>query len=190
MDKISKAYLISDTHFFHDRIIEFCYRPTNFAELIINQWKSTVHDEDIVYHLGDVLFGNQEQLSNILKALPGTKILIRGNHDRSHSNNWFIKAGFSAVLEKAQVGNILLSHMPSRLSEEDIQEGIINVHGHFHVAPPDRWEGRLKERITPNHFLLAIEKVKYKPVLLEEVGKKKYVMSSKDIIDGVVSISS
>lgn len=183
-DKPVKYFALADSHFFHERCItHFCFRPKNFNELIIKNWKNTVSEQDIVIHLGDVIWGSQEQLIEIMEQLPGTKILIRGNHDRSHTNNWFINAGFSVVLEKAQVSGIIFSHMPSILNQEEIDRDIINVHGHFHNNPPERWEPELKSRITKNHYLLSLEDVNYKPISLDLIRKRKLIKNSRELID-------
>jgi calcineurin-like phosphoesterase family protein len=184
--KPSKTYIITDTHFFHNRIVtDFCFRPKNFHDLIINGWKNTVNENDVVFNLGDVTWGTKDQLLHIMQQLPGTKILVRGNHDRSYSNNWFIEAGFSAVLEKAQVSGVILSHFPAILNKEEIERGIINVHGHFHNNDPKRWEPKLKERITDNHFLLSLEDVGYTPVSLEKIAKRKFIFNSNELIKGI-----
>ena len=183
----SKYYVITDTHHYHDRIVtQFIFRPANFNELIIKNWQTTIKENDIVFHLGDVIWGNKEQLKSIMDQLPGTKILIRGNHDKNHSNNWFLDCGFSVVLQKAQFGNIILSHTPSILNEEEIERGIINVHGHFHSNPPERWEQHLKDRITNNHFLLSLEKVNYFPNSTELIRKRKFIQNSKELIDSIM----
>jgi len=181
-NKISKTYVLTDSHFSHNLMQEYCGRPSNFDSLIIKQWKATVHPCDIVYHLGDVTWGNKEQLSQIMSDLPGTKILIRGNHDRNHSNNWFIQAGFSAVLEKAQISGIILSHFPAIMTEEEIERGIINVHGHFHNINPKRWEKQLIKRITSNHYLLILEDVEYRPISLEFIRKRRFIVNSKELL--------
>jgi len=182
-NKPSKYYIITDTHHFHNRIVtDFGFRPANFNELIIKKWQSTVSENDVVFHLGDVTWGTKEQLSSIMCQLPGTKILIRGNHDRSYSNNWFIKSGFAVVLEKAQAGGAILSHFPAILNKEEIDRGIINVHGHFHNNPAERWEKRFTDRITNNHYLLALEYTDYAPVALELILKKRFVKNSKELL--------
>ena len=173
----------TDTHFSHSLMQEYCNRPANFDQLIINQWRNTVQPQDVIFHLGDVVFGmDREKTKEIINELPGTKILIRGNHDKNHSNNWFIKVGFSAVLEKAQTCGVILSHMPAILREEEIKRGIINVHGHYHNAPPKRWERELVKRITRNHYLLILEDLNYRPVLLEDVRRGKFVKNTKKLL--------
>jgi len=182
-NNISKTYVITDTHWSHSLMQKFCNRPPNFDQLIINQWRATVKPQDIVYHLGDVTWGSQEQLSTIMSVLPGTKILVRGNHDRNHSNNWFIQAGFAAVLEKAQVSGVILSHVPAIMGQEEIDRGIINLHGHFHNNSAKRWEKHLTERITESHYLLVLEDLDYRPLSMEHVAKRKFIVNSKKLLE-------
>jgi calcineurin-like phosphoesterase family protein len=180
---ISKVYLITDTHFFHIKMQEYCQRPLNFNTLIIDKWKSIVKVQDLVYHLGDVIWGNLDQLSLIMKELPGTKILIRGNHDKHHSDNFFIRSGFSAVLDQVRIKKIIIfSHFPVELSQKEIGDGLINIHGHFHNNPSERWEKELKSRITEHHFLLSLEDVNYCPVSLSSVMGGKNIKSTKSLI--------
>jgi len=181
---VSKSYLLTDPHFGHVKMQEYCNRPPDFDQKIINQWRATVQPQDIVYVLGDVTWGSQEQLLQIMQGLPGTKILIRGNHDRSHSNNWFIQTGFSAVLEKAQVSGVILSHFPVDLSQEEINYGIINIFGHFHNNDPKKWEKNLCKRITSHHYLMILEDIEYKPINLEIARKGRFVKNAKDLLEG------
>jgi len=182
-NKISKYYITTDLHFCHTaQMVEYCDRPANYEQLIINNWKATVQPQDIVIDLGDVCFSNKEDLVPILKQLPGTKILVKGNHDRSHSNNWFISAGYSMVCEKIQISRVILSHFPAILNEQELELGIINIHGHFHNAKREKWEKLYKSRLTNNHYLLALEYVNYRPILLETAKKGKFVKRTLEIL--------
>lgn len=182
-NKISKNYIIADTHWSHTKMIEYCTRPPDFDQKIIKQWQVTIQPQDIVYHLGDVTWGSQGQLQTIMSGLPGTKILVRGNHDRNHSNNWFIQAGFAAVVEKAQVSGVILSHFPALMTQEELDFGIINIHGHFHNNPPKKWEQKLKDKITSSHFLMILENIEYRPISLESARKGKFVYNSKKLVE-------
>lgn len=75
-------YFTADTHFNHDKIIEFCNRPfkdvTEMNKKLIIYWNSRVNKGDLVYHLGDFGWRNYEP---ILNQLNGQIILIRGSHD-------------------------------------------------------------------------------------------------------------
>ena len=74
------TYIIADTHFNHENIIKYCARPFENAahmnEYIIQKWNETVSTIDLVYHLGDVGFGSNEQLKNLIDRLNGIKILL------------------------------------------------------------------------------------------------------------------
>ena len=82
-----KIFGISDTHFNHQRIIDYCNRPyadsKEMDEDMIKKWNETVSNNDVVLHLGDFGLGNKEYIASIVKRLNGKKILIMGNHD-----NW------------------------------------------------------------------------------------------------------
>jgi calcineurin-like phosphoesterase family protein len=79
-------FFTSDTHFGHQNIIKYCNRPfdsvDHMNEMLIHNWNSVVHEEDLVFHLGDVALGPWEAWNSILTRLNGTKILVVGNHDR------------------------------------------------------------------------------------------------------------
>ena len=176
MKNIRNSWIISDTHFLHKRVRLFCARPSNYQELIIRYWKELIKPNDIIYHLGDVIFGNKKQLSDFMEDLPGTKILIRGNHDKNHSNNFFIDAGFNLVCDSIRINrHIILSHKPIKLYDEDK----INIHGHFHNITSKNWEPELKEILTDNHYLYSIEENKYKPILLKNPFNPKILIKSK-----------
>ena len=94
-------------------------------------------------------------------------------------------AGFTAVMEKAQVNRVLLSHTPAIMTKEERDFGIINVHGHFHNNSAKQWEKHLSERITDSHYLLSLEKVNYYPVLLEAILRREFVENSLEILEKV-----
>lgn len=178
-DRAKREWIISDTHFGHYLMQTYCSRPKDFEERIIKHWKRLVEPEDIVYHLGDVIWGTKEKLTYILSQLPGTKVLVKGNHDWCHSDTWFYNAGFSLVCYSIMIRkNIVLSHWPI-----EIQEDQVNIHGHFHNNPVEKWEKGLVSKVTKNHFLYAIENHNYEPLLLESVLQKKNIPNTLDLIN-------
>ena len=70
---MSKIFLTSDTHFGHDR--DFIWKPRGFSnvhemnEEIVRRWNSLVTEEDIVYHLGDIMLGDDVSGYDIIKAI-------------------------------------------------------------------------------------------------------------------------
>lgn len=154
-------FFTSDTHFFHERIIELCERPFNnihhMNAQIVNNWNRVVQEDDIVYHLGDVMLGqNFEGNVSYLNNLKGYKILVVGNHDRmfgkmsdAKRERWMDVYGnyFNEIhehitgLELSNGSIVNLSHFPydgdshgddryvnARLPDD----GIPLIHGHTH----------------------------------------------------------
>ena len=101
-------------------------------ETMINNWNSIVTNEDIVYHLGDFCLSSDEEIKNIFNKLNGTKILIRGNHDRKPVK-FYEEVGFKVLTHAPIVLDeykLMLSHVP--LPDTKIKDGYINLHGHIH----------------------------------------------------------
>lgn len=155
-------WVISDTHFQHENIIEYCRRPFNNAnemdEFMIERWNAVVNDSDIVYHLGDVYMGSKEGAQRILSRLSGRKRLIIGNHDTGKDDvllNAFSKISAWRMFPEH---NVLLSHVPIH---QDSLRGLINVHGHTH------------ERGSPPgpYVSACVEMNRYMPVNIEELGR-------------------
>jgi calcineurin-like phosphoesterase family protein len=184
MDRL--VWIITDTLFFHKNMEDKvkwssdhdakCFRPKNFTHKIKAEWNRLVNENDLVYHLGDVAF-REGKLKALMSQLTGTKILIKGNHDKKPFQ-YYMERGFAAVCDSIIVDyrtmikskhkrhmkytKAILSHKPV-----DIPEGVdINIHGHFHNIPRGRWEPELVKKLTVNHYRLALEETKYRPVLL------------------------
>ena len=153
---MNKEWLITDTHFDHENIGVYCDRPNGWEELIIRNWTRIVKPEDVVIHLGDVAVGNKRELKTLLDSLPGTKILVIGNHD-THSAPWFMRNGFAFATDALAYQGVTFSHKPSDTLFDDTD---INIHGHVHntLWTPHKEFSRL----------LAIEHAGYKPVDLRK----------------------
>lgn len=113
------TFIISDTHFKHRRIIEYCDRPFHTVgemnECLVHNWNSVVSPDDFVYHLGDVGFGD---LTEFQHRLNGTIHLIQGNHDSSTTWNTFSFASRQQHLIIEHQGlRILLIHYPIHTEE-------------------------------------------------------------------------
>lgn len=82
----TNIFLVSDTHFDHTNIIKYCNRPFQLTSemnaIMKNNWNTTVGKDDIVFFLGDLVFGRHNQgVSYWFKQLNGTIFFIRGNHE-------------------------------------------------------------------------------------------------------------
>lgn len=181
-----KIFFTSDLHFGHDNIIQYCNRPFSnsleMTEHIIANWNSVVSAEDLVYVVGDVfLHRSHSDCLEIMNRLNGTKILIRGNHDRN-SIIHYQNIGFSAVLEfailKIAKKHVHISHYPFRpslftrlfgkfwnrkskdaKSRYQIDNGQWLIHGHTHS----------KVRQNGRAINVGLEANKYKPISMSEI---------------------
>lgn len=168
---MSKVWIVADTHFNHSNIILYENRPFKDKDemnaALIKQWNETVAPEDIVYHLGDVIFGGKAIKEGILKQLNGYKILRCGNHDnRTTKNQW--KNYFDEVYEDDILyEDLCLSHYP--LSDYEMERllaiGLIkgNVHGHVH--------SQIEGLDQTKYKCVSVELTDYRPIDFDEVKK-------------------
>lgn len=84
-------YIISDTHFGHENIIEYTERPFSSVEEmnaeLIRRWNEKVDETDTVFHLGDISYNNGAPPEWWLDKLNGRIVVVRGNHDSDLSQN-------------------------------------------------------------------------------------------------------
>lgn len=163
---MADIWFISDTHFFHDNIIQYCGRPfanSDFMnECLVENWNSVVKPQDKVYHLGDVALGyggNERELSLILGSLKGHKRLVVGNHDNLKSpslQKHFDKIALWAGFSHKEFG-FTVSHIP--LPIEHLRDGEFCVHGHLHN----------NISTNPKHINVCVEHTGYTPIHIDVV---------------------
>jgi calcineurin-like phosphoesterase family protein len=164
----SEYWLTTDTHFNHKVVtVEgLGSRPIDHGQKQLKWLRHFVRPDDVLIHLGDVIFGAAGELSGFLYAAPcRSKILIKGNHDR-RSNHWYLNQGFDFVCDMIVIDNVLLSHKP----QEFLPEGVdLNIHGHFHDTDHRKHEPQYSKFLDPKvHKLLALEHTGLKPVKLKD----------------------
>jgi len=152
-------WLITDTHFGHEKIREYCGRPENF-ERIIFKYLVPIPESDALIHLGDVCLGKEAEIhARYIEPLRCRKWLVRGNHDQ-RPNTWYLQHGWDFVCEEfgyVHTGKrILFSHTPVNWDKSFD----VNIHGHSHNSEPSL------PIASEHHILLAIEYTEYKPVTL------------------------
>lgn len=140
---MSNLWLISDTHFGHDK--EFIYLPRNFQtveemnEAIVERWNANVKEQDTVYLLGDVAMGSIDNI-NFLTRLKGQIYLAIGNHDTETRLNAIkqlpnIKSiEFGYRLKDGRI-TFLLTHYPQLTGNYD-KSHTYSIHGHTHLSNP------------------------------------------------------
>lgn len=163
-----QIYIVSDLHFHHKNILKHCpvrqkicsAKDENDVEAwdkwIIEKWNNTVNKKDIVYILGDFIFGSQESAKKVLDKLHGKKFLILGNHDKGVDKleNYFEqitqqklvtfkKSNFDFLDEDFQV---FMCHYPM-VTWASKHYGVINTHGHCHGRLDDYNEASTDLRV-------------------------------------------
>ena len=165
-------FVVSDTHFGHANMYKFVEadglpvrknddgtaRDMNECdELMVENWNKTVKDEDIIYHLGDVYFGEGHKH---LWKLKGRKRLLLGNHDDGKDER------LHQVFQKIELWR-MFPEWKIALSHIALHESMLrhkcewNYHGHIHRKPD----------VSPNHFNCSVEVRNYTPVSIEDLIK-------------------
>ncbi len=162
-----KTYLIGCTHFGDEKILSYLddngkqLRPfkslTEMENTLINNYNSTVEDQDLCYFVGDIA-ENLEGLE-LISELNGTKILIAGNHDTQKTSTYlryFKQVRGAVVLPQHK---IIVQHYP--IHSECLYEGWTTIHAHTHHKSVE----------DPRYFSVCPEVNNYHPVDLEDIIK-------------------
>ena len=160
-------WIITDTHFGHHKMQDFCDRPEGFEDTILRNVNQMVRSEDVLVHLGNFcIYKDEEWHTRFMNMCAGKRWLIRGNHDRK-SMGWYLSHGWNFVAEEVTLDlfgkRVSLSHKPI-VSRDDFD---LNIHGHHHntLHHPE-------DETTDKHRLLFIEH-EYCPVSLRRIVERK-----------------
>ena len=185
-----KMFFTSDSHFHHENIIKYCRRPfknveENDAELI-RRWNEKVPEDGIVFHLGDVGFGNPQTINEILNQLNGTIYLVIGNHDwrsivKNHS--WRFREMTQQINMKIGKQHIILNHYPM-LCFAGAWRGIDatwQLFGHVHTSPytDDGLDQQRLKMLFTTQYDVGVDNNDFTPVSYNEVKQiiKNHQMS-------------
>lgn len=167
---MSNIWLTSDTHLGHDK--EFVWGVRGFKnvyemnEAIIERWNKVVGKDDIVYHLGDVMLGNNETGLKLLKQLKGKIYLALGNHDTDTRVELYKDCYNVADVQfgyriKAGKKILLLTHYPQLVANHDDPKPVYSIHGHTHSE--NRWSD------VPHTYNVNMDAHTCTPVALEDI---------------------
>ena len=181
-EQAQNIYFVSDTHFNHKNIIKYCKRPfknieENDTELI-RRWNEKVPKDGIVFHLGDVAFGDPDKVDKILEQLNGTIYLVIGNHDwRRVVNNhkWRFELMTQQINMKIGKRHVILNHYPMLCFSGAWrgEDATYQLFGHVHTSPYTD-EGldqqRLKMLFT-SQYDVGVDNNNFTPVSWKEVDQ-------------------
>jgi len=163
---VERTFFIADTHFGDKSIISYENRPFEnifkMDKTIIDNWNSTVNDEDTVFLLGDFSSYGIEKNIQICSQLKGRKILVMGNHD-TESEKYYFKCGFSSVSRYPIIYENfwILSHEPMYINSN---MPYANIFGHVHNNP-------LYTDYSKQSFCASAERINYTPIEFNIIKK-------------------
>lgn len=153
---------------------EFLYGPRGFNSIeahdeeIIKKWNSIVSPEDEVYHLGDVMLGDNEKGIQYLKSLNGKIHIILGNHDTDNRIKLYetcpniVSIEFATRIKSGEYV-FFLSHYPTCVGIPEDQKKMWCLCGHMHTQ--DKYIDMKKkcyhvELECHNNYPIEIEEIK------------------------------
>jgi calcineurin-like phosphoesterase family protein len=150
---MTKTFITSDLHFFHQGILKFCPKTRPYKDIeemhwkMVLEWNSSVGPEDLVYLLGDVSFGDTNQTNQILQQLQGRIRLVRGNHDNKTLRCPVVQSRFETIDNYLEIDykktKVVMFHFPI-LEWNNCHHGSVHLHGHTHGDPTglEKWRAR------------------------------------------------
>lgn len=169
---MSNIWFCSDTHFGHDR--DFIWQPRGFNNVyemnkaIIKNWNSVIQKDDIVYHLGDLMLGDNQEGLKCVHQLNGIIYLCIGNHDtdsriKLYKNCYNIANVQFAYRLKIGHKSFYLSHYPTMIGNLDENIKVWNICGHSHTKnkyQDMQYKIYHAELDCHNNFPVSLEEVK------------------------------
>ena len=177
-----KIFFTSDTHFGHENILKYCKRPFSSIDEhddeLIRRWNDKVPENGIVFHLGDVAFGNKKRTEDILNQLNGEIYLIIGNHDwryvvSEHKNR------FKEITQQMNMNicgrHVILNHYPFLAFSGSYrgEKATYQLFGHVHTSKYTD-EGLDQQRMKflfPTQYDVGVDNNDFTPVSWKEVDQ-------------------
>lgn len=142
-----RVWMTSDLHFLHTNIINYSGRPFRDVDEMTNvhlRLLQKIPQDDLVIFVGDMaLSGDYLRAVELMRMIPGRKILVAGNHDLLKTGVCKLareKDLFEAVVPflfwpGTQNSLVFVSHYPAELPTGLKHKYVINYHGHMHQHP-------------------------------------------------------
>ncbi|MFB6103311.1 MAG: metallophosphoesterase [Haloplanus sp.] len=161
-------YVISDHHFGHANIIDYCDRPfSSVGEMnteLLDRYYETVESEDILIHLGDVAMDMQNGRETVeyFQRLDGD-VLLRGNHDVGLDPDDAPFPVLGSCIVEHDDYRFYCTHRPADIPDE--WEGWA-LHGHIHNNDTETYPFVAYDDRRVN---VSSELLNYRPITLETV---------------------
>ena len=150
-----------------DTAIEHGDRPFENMEAmnaaLLEAWRTCVDPNDTIVNLGDVTRAMTpwRKKAGTLRALPGRKIVVLGNHDFTGKGDVADLGEDELYVTVISPGKpiLLLTHLPLH----EVPEGMVNVHGHSH---------RADENQSGPYVNVCVERTGYRPIRMSEIRER------------------
>lgn len=178
----SKLFFISDPHFHHTNVIEYCNRPwgdiKTHDEALVQNWNRVVPKDGEVICGGDFIWtGNIDWIKSIVEKLNGKIHLILGNHDYQNKlDREIFKSIFASVSDMIYLQvkdedtssghmNFIISHYPMMYW----RRGYYHLHGHVHSG--ERSTASEKVPFHPMRYDIGVDNNNYRPISYYELNE-------------------
>ena len=143
-----------------------------------------IQKDDLVLFLGDfadILDPDPYKIQWILDKIPGTKIMVYGNHDIEDMSFW-LTAGFDGVADMVTIHHMIFTHFPIHVGEE-----YINFHGHLHTEKFSQLDARWVNVYNPDMPFTrlddVLEKIQYNNHIATHTDANIFPFEAKGIKD-------
>ena len=158
-----QVWLTSDWHFGHQTVLDNSQRPWKNTDrmdnALVRNLQSAVGEKDMLIVVGDMTMDGPDRAESFrrnLSRIPGTKVLVFGNHDKFRPM-WYLDNGFVlAATALVLPGNVLVTHDPVAAQVWPKDKPVLC--GHVHEL----------FRVMGNVVNVGVDVWDYKPVKLED----------------------
>ena len=178
-----RVWVWSDLHLGHANIIKYQGRPhagvpAMDAELW-RHWQEASAPGRTVVCVGDVALGEAVCAATWrrIAGLPGSQVLVVGNHDLDGRTGDLRVEGFhrvKAILTSPGEPPLIWTHAPL----PEVPTGHVNVHGHQHATPPG--DGR--------HINVSVEQLAYRPIRLDRLRRLARLLVAGEVPPGPTTL--
>ncbi len=178
--EVGRTWIWSDLHLDHAEVVWCFNRPFRTSQAmcraLVEAWRETVEETDRIICLGDVTVGAASRgIDNALASVPGTRVLVVGNHEFPVGGAGVKDYGFEAVhptLICETDPPLLLTHEPLNV----VPVGAVNVHGHLHGTT-----AREVASCSRYHLNVNVELTAFRPVRLSELVTTARALLAGDV---------
>ena len=142
------------------------FKSKEWLKRMAKNYHTMIDSSDVFIFLGDLcdpdVVSNEEwsMISDIIKGIPGHRIMCKGNHD-TLDNSYYYALGFDLVCDIGQADHMIFSHKPVRVNQDEV-----NIHAHLHFEKDTKLG---YQHINVYQALVQNGEMIDKPILLQDL---------------------